>query len=112
MLSLGSDIRDRCVRELSRACEIYGLLPSSYRVKSTLKKSENPIATGGFFDIWKATNEGKEEFAVKAFRVYQSVSMQVKKVRQNGIRILGPPSKQYIPWIAPFKTTEILRTGG
>ena len=76
-----SDIHERCVRALSKACGIYGLLPDSHEIKSTLTMSEHANASGGFSDIWKATNENGEVFAVKALRMYQNNALQVKKVR-------------------------------
>ena len=81
ILSSRSDIHERCVRALSKACGIYGLLPDSHEIKSTLTKSEHAIASGGFSDIWKATNENGEVFGVKVLRMYQNNALQVKKVR-------------------------------
>jgi hypothetical protein len=49
-------------------------------IKSTLTTSEHAIASGGFSDIWKATDEKGEEFAIKVLRVYQNNAAQVKKV--------------------------------
>lgn len=66
---------------MSKACGIYGLLPDSHEIKSTLTKSEHAIASGGFSDIWKATNENGEVFGVKVLRMYQNNALQVKKVR-------------------------------
>jgi hypothetical protein len=82
ILSPGSDLHERCVREQSRACKIYGLLPASYKVKATLAMSEHAVASGGFSDIWKATNENGEVFAIKVFRLYESNVVQVKKATQ------------------------------
>ena len=80
ILSPESDIHERCVRALSKACGIYGLLPDSHKIKATLTTSQHAIASGGFSDIWKATNENGEVFAVKVLRMYQNNALQVKKV--------------------------------
>ena len=80
ILSPKSDIHERCVRALGKVCGIYGLLPDSHKVKSTLTTSQHAIASGGFSDIWKATNEKDEVFAVKVLRMYQDNAAQVKKV--------------------------------
>lgn len=81
ILSPESDVHEPCVRALGKVCGIYDLLPDSHKVKSTLTTGEHAIASGGFSDIWKATNEQGEEFAVKVLRVYQNNAVQVKKVR-------------------------------
>ena len=43
---------------------------------------EHAIASGGFSDTWKASNEKGEVFAVKVLRLYQNNAAQVKKVEQ------------------------------
>jgi len=88
ILSTESDIYERCVRALSKVCGIYGLLPDSHKVKSTLTTSKHALASGGFSDIWKATNEKGEVFAVKVLRMYQNNAVQVTKV---GGRASSPP---------------------
>ena len=85
ILSPGSDIHERCVLALSRACKIYGLLPDSHKIKSTLTIGQHAIASGGFSDTWIATNESGGAFAIKVFRIYESNAVQVKKVRQLAI---------------------------
>ena len=82
ILSPESDIHNRCVRALSKVCGIYGLLPDSHKVKSTLTTSQHAIASGGFSDIWKATDEKNEVFAIKVLRMYENNASQVTKVRQ------------------------------
>ena len=80
ILTPESDIHERCVRALRKACGIYGLLPDSHEVKFTLASGEHALASGGFSDVWKATNEDGEVFAVKVLRMYQNNAAQVKKV--------------------------------
>ena len=82
ILTPESDIHERCVRALSRTCKIYGLLPDSHKVKSTLTKSQHAVASGGFSDVWKAVDENGEVFAVKVLRMYEDSAVQVKKVGQ------------------------------
>ena len=81
ILSSESDIHGRCVRALGKVCGIYELLPDSYRIKSTLTTGEHALASGGFSDIWKATNRAGGTFAIKVLRMYQNNATQVKKVR-------------------------------
>ena len=80
ILTPESDIHERCVRALRKACGIYGLLPDSHEVKFTLAAGEHALASGGFSDVWKATNDEGEMFAVKVLRMYQNNAAQVKKV--------------------------------
>ena len=80
ILSPESDIHQRCVRELGSACGTYELLPDSHTIKSKLKIGKHALASGGFSDIWKSTNEGGEEFAVKVLRMYEITAVKVKKV--------------------------------
>ena len=54
---------------MSEACGIYGLLPESHKVKFTLMTGEHAIASGGFSDTWKASNEKGEVFAIKVLRM-------------------------------------------
>lgn len=81
ILSPEFDIHQRCVRALGKACGIYDLLPDSHKVKFILKTGEHALASGGFSDIWKATNKEGKEFAIKVLRMYQNSAVQVKKVR-------------------------------
>ena len=81
ILSPESDIHERCVRELSRVCGIYGLLPESHKVNSILTKGQHAVASGGYSDVWRAVNNKTGEyFAVKVLRMYEDSAAQVKKV--------------------------------
>jgi len=79
-LSPESAIYKLCLRELSNACGIYGLLPDSCKVKSVPTIDPHPIARGGFSDIWRAVNENGEKITVKALRLYETSTAPVKKV--------------------------------
>ena len=91
ILSPEYDIHKRCVRALSK---IYGLLPDSHKIKSTLMTSQHAIASGGFSDIWKAANEKNEVFATKVLRTYENNASQVTKVRQYA-RFPLPPDEGF-----------------
>ncbi|KAF9649193.1 kinase-like protein [Thelephora ganbajun] len=48
--------------------------PTSYALACTLSKpGKRPLASGGFADVWRLTDEGNHDhvFAVKSFRVYE-----------------------------------------
>ncbi|KAF9789522.1 kinase-like domain-containing protein [Thelephora terrestris] len=76
ILTPESDIHERCVRALRKTCGVYGLLPDSHEVKFVLTAGEHAVASGGFSDIWKATDEDGEVFAVKVLRMYQNNAAQ------------------------------------
>lgn len=80
ILSPESDIHERSVRELSRVCGIYGLLPESHKVNSILVTGQYAVTFGGYFDVWRAMNETGEHFAVKVLRTYEDSAAQLKKV--------------------------------
>ncbi|KAF9646900.1 kinase-like protein [Thelephora ganbajun] len=73
-LSTNSDLRKRCIRELSRTCGAHGILPTSYAITFTLSKpGPRPFASGGSSDIWRLTDENACDriFTVKSLRVYE-----------------------------------------
>lgn len=82
-----SDIYKRCLRALRKTCGIYGILPSSHLmppgltlVVGTVKR---PFASGGFSDVWKASNNAGRIFAVKQLRTYEVNDLRIdKKARQ------------------------------
>lgn len=78
-------------KKFRQLCGQAGLLPASHIIPDNLiQTSENPVASGGFGDVW----EGKcadEPVAIKALRVYKPDD--VRKVRKV-IRPLFPVS----PW--------------
>ncbi|KAF9789530.1 kinase-like domain-containing protein [Thelephora terrestris] len=104
IISSGSDIHGRCVRALSRACKIYGLLPASHEVTSLLTTSQYAIASGRFSDIWKATNANGEVFALKVLRMYEGSAVQVKKKYCREVirsRWMNHPNVLRIEGVAP-----------
>lgn len=80
ILTPESDIHEGCVRALSNACGIYGLLPESHKVKWALRTGRHAVASGGYSDVWRAENENREVFAIKVLRMYENSAEQVKKV--------------------------------
>jgi len=84
IISPASDIHERCVRALRKACGLHRLLPDSHTVRSVLTPGPRPVVPGGFSDVWKAENENGEVFAIKVLRVYQDSVVLVKKVWGTG----------------------------
>ena len=83
ILSPGSGIYERCVRALSRACGIYGLLPNSHEVESALTTSEHAVKSGGFSDIWRGEDANGDVFAIKVLRMYEDNAPELKKVGEQ-----------------------------
>ncbi|KAF9789434.1 kinase-like domain-containing protein [Thelephora terrestris] len=60
----------RCLRRLRLICAHHNVLPSSHIVREGLRKtSDNPVAFGGFADVWEGKYEGRK-VCVKALRVH------------------------------------------
>jgi len=69
---------------------LYGILPASYEVTSTLRASPGqlPFSHGGFADVWRITDEKDHDkvIAVKTLRRYEQDSVEkIKKVGSNWI---------------------------
>lgn len=85
-----SELRKRCIRALKAACGLYGILPTSYVVTSTLTKpGTRAFTSGGFADVWRVIDENDHNrvFAVKSFRVYEHDPIErINKVQNLSIR--------------------------
>ena len=73
-------------------------------MQAPLTIGQHAVAAGGFSDIWKATNENGDLFAIKVFRLYESNVVQVKKVG----RFAFLPLEDFSPG---FGIPEILQRG-
>ena len=84
-LPVSSVLRRRCIRALRKTCGLYGILPASYTITFPLSKpGQRPIASGGYKDVWRLTDEADPErvFAVLSLRVYEQDSVEkINKVR-------------------------------
>ena len=85
-LSTSSKTYRRSLRALRKVCGIYGLLPSSYIKPEPLTlviagPMKRPFASGGYADVWRASDPSGRIFAVKQLRIYIVDNIeQVKKV--------------------------------
>lgn len=66
---------------MSKACGIYGLLPNSHKFESSLRRTEYPVGSGGYSDVWRAANEKGEAFSIKVLRTCRNNVVQVIEVR-------------------------------
>jgi len=80
ILSPESDMYNLCVRELSRVCGIYELLPESHKINSILTMGQHTVARSGYSNLWRAMNKSGEHFAVRVLRIHQRGVTQVKQV--------------------------------
>lgn len=59
----------RCLRRLRLICGHHHVLPPSHVIREgPTKTSQNPVAFGGFADVWEGIHEG-EKVCVKAMRL-------------------------------------------
>lgn len=73
--------RQRLQRFLSRIVKETGLLPSSMTIHDVKRKGSDPIAGGGFADVWRGT-QGDLDVAMKVLRIFgeRESSKQVLRV--------------------------------
>ena len=70
-LKSDSDLWKQCVQELSRACGIYGILPTSHEINLTLDEPQGkPFKSNDFSSIWKFIGDESHDqvFAIKSFQ--------------------------------------------
>lgn len=80
----GSETYYRCLRALRKACGIYGILPTSFRMQTgltlvTTGNMKRPFASGGFSDVWKAKSDDGQIFAIKHLRTYETDNLTYAK---------------------------------
>ena len=66
------DLFRRCLRRLRLICGRHNILPESHIISDGLKRtSDNPVACGGFADVWEGTLRD-EKVCVKVLRMYRT----------------------------------------
>ena len=115
-IPINSELQRRCVRALRKTCGLYGILPTSYEVTSTLNRPRygRPFASGGFSDVWKVTDEKNSDlvFAVKALRVYEQDPIEkINKVWCFSIRDAIEGQLAAVPSIAILQGGYRLQIG-
>ena len=66
--SLGPPLRRKCLSVLRKICSSQALLPRSLQIPLRHNRSDDPLYSGGFSDVWKGEHEGTA-VAVKVLRV-------------------------------------------
>ena len=75
------DVSRRCLHKLQAICCQHNILPSSYNVSGNLKRVDSdPVASGGFSDVWEGVHDGKT-VCIKRLRVTQQTRQAIEKVR-------------------------------
>ena len=72
-------MKNRCFRVLRRVSPAHGVLPKSYFLPGVTLIDNIPYAAGGFADIWKGQQDGKQ-VCVKAFRTQTPTNLD--KIRR------------------------------
>ena len=78
--SMTEDIHRQCLHKLQAICSLRTTLPSSYTISGDLTKvGDEPVASGGFSDVWEGTHNGTE-VCIKHLRVTRQSRRAVEKV--------------------------------
>ena len=74
------DVSRRCLHKLQAICGHHKILPSSYNVSGDLTGVDSdPVASGGFSDVWEGFHHGKK-VCIKRLRVTQQTRLAAEKV--------------------------------
>ena len=81
VIPTADDVSRQCLRKLQAICGDNVTLPSSYTVSGELARvGDEPVAFGGFADVWEGTHCGRK-VCIKALRVTLSDDASLAKVR-------------------------------
>ena len=74
------DVFRRCLHKLRTICSSRAILPSSYTISSDLARvGEDPVAYGGFSDVWEGIYNGSK-VCIKHLRVSEQIRQAIEKV--------------------------------
>lgn len=83
MLQFGNKLEDWCMldRLLTRVVKETGQIPSSMIITDVTRNGPNPVAGGGFADVWSGMR-GNINVALKVLRIYgeEELSKQILRV--------------------------------
>lgn len=68
---LAPSLRKKCLTTLCKICGSQGLLPRSVQIPPCHDPMDNPLARGGYAEVYKGNYHGRE-VAVKVLKVYQT----------------------------------------
>ena len=74
------DVFRRCLHKLRTICSHHAILPSVYTISGDLTRvGDNPVAFGGFSDVWEGIHNGSR-VCIKHLRVTEQDREAVEKV--------------------------------
>lgn len=78
------DVSRRCLHKLQTICSRHATLPSSYTIPGNLSRiGSDPVAFGGFSDVWGGTLDDRN-VCIKYLRVSEQIRKTVEKVSVRG----------------------------
>jgi hypothetical protein len=80
VIPITDDVSRRCLHKLQAICGRHKILPSSYNIFGDLTiNDDDPVASGGFSDVWEGTYDGKK-VCIKRLRITQQTRQVIEKV--------------------------------
>ena len=80
VIPITDDVSRRCLHKLQAICGHHKILPSSYNISGDLTRVDSdPIASGGFSDVWEGIHDG-ETVCIKRLRITQQTRQAMEKV--------------------------------
>lgn len=77
---IADDVFRRCLHKLRTICCHHAILPSSYTISGNLARvGDDPVAFGGFSDVWEGTYNSNK-VCIKHLRVSEQVRETVERV--------------------------------
>ena len=74
------DVSRRCLHKLQAICGHHKILPSLYNVSGDLTRVDSdPVASGGFSDVWEGIHDAKK-VCIKRLRITQQSRQVTEKV--------------------------------
>ncbi|KAF9789636.1 kinase-like domain-containing protein [Thelephora terrestris] len=79
VIPITDDVSRRCLHKLQAICGRHKILPSSYNIPGDLTIiDDDPVAFGGFSDVWEGTYDGKK-VCIKRLRITQQTRKVIGK---------------------------------
>ncbi|KAF9779311.1 CNH domain-containing protein [Thelephora terrestris] len=79
VIPITDDVSRRCLHKLQAICGRHKILPSSYNISGDLTIiDDDPVASGGFSDVWEGTYDGKK-VCIKRLRITQQTRQVIEK---------------------------------
>ncbi|KAF9785479.1 CNH domain-containing protein [Thelephora terrestris] len=73
------DVSRRCLHKLQAICGLHNILPSSHNISGEVSRvGDDPVASGGFSDVWKGIYDGRK-VCIKYLRITQQTRQAIEK---------------------------------